>query len=267
MTVAEMTRRDARPTRRRVAVCAVALGALVLVALALPSVQREARWLWSRVMGAATVAQRLDDYGPNARARLRPHFAAAGIGYPPAEVVLIGIKDSKTLEVWAREGGSAAGTANEPGSCALIRTYPILAASGHAGPKLREGDRQVPEGVYAIESLNPNSRFHLSLRVNYPNAADRQRARADGRDNLGGDIMIHGGKASVGCLAMGDPAIEELFALVADAGSEHTEVILVPTDLRVQWPVQPPADAPAWTGELYEELRGRMSEFERPSTE
>ena len=71
-----------------------------------------------------------------------------------------------------------------------LARYPIRAASGALGPKLREGDRQVPEGVYDIESLNPNSRFHVALRVGYPNAFDRQMAGREGRTALGGDIMI-----------------------------------------------------------------------------
>src|SRR5690606_33287906 len=108
------------------------------------------------------------------------------------------------------------------GAWVAVHQYPVLAASGQAGPKLREGDRQVPEGFYAIESLHPNSRFHLALRVNYPNQSDRQRAAEDGRTNLGGDIMIHGSNASVGCLAMGDPAAEDLFVLVADVGIQNT---------------------------------------------
>jgi murein L,D-transpeptidase YafK len=62
----------------------------------------------------------------------------------------------------------------------LIHRYPLLAASGVAGPKLRQGDKQVPEGVYGISFLNPNSRYDVSLRVNYPNAFDRQMAAKDG---------------------------------------------------------------------------------------
>ena len=69
--------------------------------------------------------------------------------------------------------------------------YPILAASGVLGPKLREGDKQVPEGIYGAEALNPNSKFHLSIRLNYPNTFDRRMAQSDGRTQLGGDIMIH----------------------------------------------------------------------------
>ncbi len=191
----------------------------------------------------ATVEQRLAQYGAAARARLAPHFAAAGVNYPPHEVALIGVKDRRVLELWARDGARA---------FTRVRSYPMLAASGGPGPKLREGDRQVPEGLYAIESLHPNSRFHLALRVDYPNAFDRARARADGRTELGGDIMIHGSDVSVGCLAMGDTAIEELFTLAADSGPEHVRIILTPVDLPVD---APPDDAlPGWTAELYAEI-------------
>jgi murein L,D-transpeptidase YafK len=96
------------------------------------------------------------------------------------------------------------------------------------GPKLREGDRQVPEGVYRIASLNPNSRFHLSMEVNYPNDFDRAMAAKDGRVNLGGQIFIHGGTASIGCLAMGDAVIERLFVLVARVGRENVRVVIAP---------------------------------------
>ena len=79
----------------------------------------------------------------------------------------------------------------------------------------------MPEGVYAIEAFNSNSRFHLSLKLDYPNAVDRQQAALEGRDQLGGDIFLHGKDVSVGCLAMGDAAIEELFVLVARTGIER----------------------------------------------
>lgn len=93
----------------------------------------------------------------------------------------------------------------------FLFAYHILAASGTVGPKLREGDEQVPEGIYSISGLNPNSQFHLSLRVDYPNTNDRQQAQLESRTNLGQDIMIHGRAASIGCLALGDEAAEDLF--------------------------------------------------------
>lgn len=204
----------------------------------------------------ATLAERLAGHGPAARARLAPHFEHAGVDYPPRELTLIGLKEEKELEVWARQAKQDAWT--------FIRRYPILAASGGPGPKLREGDLQVPEGVYGIELLNPNSRFHLSLRINYPNTADRARAREEKRSNLGGDIMIHGRAVSIGCLAMGDEAIEELFVLAADTGLARIQVLLCPADLRSQPGYPVPAGAPSWTAEVYATLRERLVAYPLP---
>jgi len=246
--------RKSREGRRRLA---VAFGVLVLVAItvvAIPSVRRHVRWMWRHAMGGATVAERLEQVGPAARGRLEPHFAKAGVAYPPAGLALIGLKEARQLEVWARDG---------EGSYCHVLSYPILAASGGPGPKLREGDRQVPEGLYRVESLNPNSRYHLALRLNYPNADDRRRAAADGRTDLGGDIMIHGDSVSVGCLAMGDTAAEDLFVLVADAGLDRTEVILLPIDYRTGplWQVANRPGLPRWTRELYGDIGTRLDKI------
>jgi len=175
-----------------------------------------------KVRGKKTVDERLEQYGAAADARLAPHFDKAGVAYPPAEIVLVAYKHEKVLDLYA---------AGEGGKLAWIRRYPIKAASGKTGPKLREGDYQVPEGLYRIELLNPNSSYHLSLRVNYPNAFDRKKGAADGRENLGSDIMIHGKALSAGCLAMGDPAAEELFVLAARSGHENIEVVIAPWDM------------------------------------
>ena len=112
------------------------------------------------------------------------------------------------------------------------RIYEMTGFSGRLGPKLRESDGQIPEGVYGIEYLNPNSAFHLSFKVSYPNAFDREMAGKDGRTDLGGDIMIHGGSATVGCIPIGDDAIEEVFFFVARAGTENTTVVIAPYDMR-----------------------------------
>ncbi|MBN7136981.1 hypothetical protein A7A76_19765 [Lysobacter enzymogenes] len=102
----------------------------------------------------------------------------------------------------------------------LIRTYPILLGDAPAGHKRQQGDERTPEGDYRISGRNPNSRFHLSLRVSYPNAADRRQAQARGVDP-GGDIMIHGGTPrgyardwTDGCIALTDSQIEEVWSLV-----------------------------------------------------
>jgi hypothetical protein len=221
--------------------------ALPLLAMAIPSFAAD-----------ATVAERLQQYGPAARARLAPPFRNAGIAYPPTQLAFVGLKQENILELYARAGTNG---------FQWIRSYPILAASGGPGPKLRQGDRQVPEGLYEIESLNPNSRFHLSLRVNYPNAFDREHARREGRDNPGGDIMIHGNAVSIGCLAMGDEAAEDLFVLAADTGLKNISVVLAPVDFRDAKAVIDTAKQPAWTKELYETIRARLKDFpkgERP---
>lgn len=102
----------------------------------------------------------------------------------------------------------------------VIRTYPILLGDAPSGHKRQQGDERTPEGDYRISGRNPNSRFHLSLRVSYPNDADRKQARARGVDP-GGDIMIHGGTPAGyrrdwtdGCIALTNPQIEEVWSLV-----------------------------------------------------
>jgi len=112
------------------------------------------------------------------------------------------------------------------------RIYPMTAFSGSLGPKLREGDGQIPEGIYGIEYLNPNSSYYLSLKVTYPNASDRARAKADGRTNLGGDIMIHGKAVTIGCVPVGDDAIEDIFYLASAVGMKNVSVVIAPYDMR-----------------------------------
>jgi hypothetical protein len=204
--------------------------------------------------GGYTVAQRLEQFGPGVEERLKPSFEGAGVRYPPAELAFVAFKDSKVLELYAKD-------AEQPWR--FIKAYPVLAASGKLGPKLVEGDRQVPEGIYQVESLNPNSRFHLSLRLSYPNELDCRMASAEGRTNLGGDIMIHGSAVSVGCLAMGDAAAEDLFVLSGLVGQEHVKVIIGPTDFRSG--AVNPVGEPRWVQGLYETIREEMRPFQKGS--
>lgn len=201
-----------------------------------------------------SIADRVAQYGPSARARLAPHFAAAGVPYPPERFVLLGFKRERELHLLAAGPGRP---------LAFVRAYPILGASGELGPKLRRGDLQVPEGVYRIDYLNPNSVAHLSLGLSYPNPYDRARAAEDGRTELGSAIMIHGGVASEGCLAIGDRQAEELFVLAADAGWQDALVVLSPVDLRRNRPPAPPRATP-WVGDLYARLRTELAPLPGP---
>ncbi|HEX6083702.1 MAG TPA: L,D-transpeptidase family protein [Thermoanaerobaculia bacterium] len=197
-----------------------------------------------------TVADVVATYGPAAHARLAPHFRRAGVAYPPKEIAILVLKKERRVAIWVR------GTDR----WRFLRNYPILAASGHAGPKLREGDRQVPEGVYRIAHLNPNSSYHLSMKVSYPNAFDRRMGKRDGRTRLGGDIFIHGKNVSIGCVALGDPAIEELFTMVAQTGHGNVRVVIAPNDLRVAGPVLHD-EAPPWVRDLYRTVANALAAF------
>lgn len=214
------------------------------------------RGLWYPLLlqltSARTVADVVARYGPAAHKRLGPYFKRAGVAWPPKQIALLVFKREKRLSLWARPA------ANAPWR--FIRHYPVLAASGHAGPKLRQGDYQVPEGVYRIEHMNPNSSYHLSMKVSYPNDLDRRMAARDARTRLGGDIFIHGDQVSIGCVAMGDPAIEELFTLVAETGHQRVKVIIAPNDLRASGAVIH-EDAPTWVGQLYRIVAAALVEF------
>ena len=234
---------------------------LVLAACAIPFRNQIVRFVRNPELPMApkkTVDDRLKEFGPAAREKLAADFSRIGVPYPPKRIVLVGLKDEDRLEVWVSDGTA---------KLKHLKTYPILAASGVLGPKLREGDHQVPEGFYAIESLNPNSAYHLALRVNYPNAFDLEKARIDGRKNPGSDIMIHGSSVSVGCLAMGDPAIEELFVLAADTGIENIRLILAPVDFRTRDVAASSTSLPVWTGELYGKIRAELLALGSPASE
>lgn len=161
-------------------------------------------------------------------------FQARGID-EPAELFFRVFKREQLLEVWARDASES--------TYVLVNTYPVCGMSGELGPKRAQGDEQVPEGFYSIDLFNPVSNFHLSLRVDYPNAVDRAR-RA--RRSLGGDIFIHGGCATIGCVPVTDRWIEELYVMavhVRDAGQERIPVHLFPTRLD--------EDGMAWLRETY----------------
>lgn len=217
---------------------------LCLVSLALFYQYGRSAWvpMYQQMTDKKTIDEVIAIYGTPARDRLRPYLESAGLADPPARITLLTIKDTKRLELWAEL---------EP-KPKLIRSYPILAASGTAGPKLREGDRQVPEGLYAIEGLNPNSAYHLSMKLDYPNAFDRKHALAEGREQPGTNIFIHGKAVSIGCLAIGDPAIEDLFILATDVGIDKITVAIAPTDPRIR-PLSTSVK-PAWVADLYQQI-------------
>jgi len=169
----------------------------------------------------------------------------------PSKVTLIALKDEKKLEVWGFKEGI----------WRYIHTYDFTAFSGTLGPKLKEGDRQIPEGLYAIEYLNPNSSYHLSMKLNYPNAFDKSMAQAEKRVNLGSDIMIHGKDKTIGCIPIGDPNIEELYLLVEKVGIKNVQVIVSPVDFRTRKVELNQASEHKWIETLYKDISLSLKPF------
>lgn len=132
-------------------------------------------------------------------------FKNAGVAWPPEQLYVRAFKHERELEVWAGP---------KKGPLVKVKTYPFCAASGELGPKRQQGDLQVPEGFYVIDLFNPRSNYHLSMRVSYPNAADRFHT-PKGVDP-GGAIFVHGDCVSIGCIAIQDEPIEELYLMVLD---------------------------------------------------
>ena len=136
-----------------------------------------------------------------------------------AAPVLIRIyKEESTLEVWKQDRN---------GKFALLNSYPICKFSGNLGPKLMQGDYQAPEGFYDITpgQMNPNSSQYLAFNTGFPNAFDRSLGRT------GSFLMVHGGCQSVGCYAMTDYAMEEIYGLVDEAfkgGQEKVQLQAFP---------------------------------------
>lgn len=194
-------------------------------------------------------SRRLEDV----KARLLPALAQelTVCGLTAGDRVFIRIfKESYELELWMNPAR---------GDWKRFRTYPIACLSGVLGPKQREGDMQAPEGFYSVRStqLNPASSYHLAFNIGYPNTFDRHHQRT------GSHIMVHGDEASVGCYAMTDPVIEEIYLLVSSAlekGQQEVPVHCFPfrfTDARMQQASEGP-----WFS-YWENLREGFEAFEK----
>ena len=149
---------------------------------------------------------------------LMKQFQNKNLTWPPTSIYVRSFKYDRQLEVWVKD--------DSLNKFRLFKTYKICMQSGTMGPKRMEGDYQVPEGFYHINEFNPNSNYHLSLGINYPNASDRILS-----DSLkpGGSIFIHGNCVSTGCIAITDEPIEELYVLESkNKGQEFIPVHIFP---------------------------------------
>ena len=132
-------------------------------------------------------------------------------------VLFVAYKAENRLDIYAKKPEAA--------RYSKLTSWRICHASGKPGPKRKQGDKQVPEGFYQIDRFNPVSNAaHMSLGINYPNAADRRKSRAA---NLGGDIFIHGHCFSIGCLAITDDKIREIYLYAVYARNSGQKIIPV----------------------------------------
>jgi murein L,D-transpeptidase YafK len=150
-------------------------------------------------------------------------FPAKNIPYANFDLFLRAFKQEKVVEVWVKEKSKQKFT--------LLHTYTFCSTSGVPGPKRKEGDLQIPEGVYHINHFNPQSNFHLSLGINYPNTSDKI---LSDKQQPGSAIYIHGNCVTVGCIPITDDKIKELYILSVEArngGQEKIPVHIFPARL------------------------------------
>lgn len=196
------------------------VGALMIVSSESRAKELRAKFLSSRLRSAVAVAAVIvaagflgacqDSEGLGSARAYRP-IPAATVALMQQKgmtkhspILLRAFKKEAELEIWKMKSD---------GEYALLKTYPMCRWSGQLGPKRREGDRQVPEGFYAItpSQMNPNSNYYLSFNVGYPNAYDRAHG------GTGSLIMVHGACSSAGCFSMTDEQIAEIYAIAREA--------------------------------------------------
>jgi murein L,D-transpeptidase YafK len=202
----------------------------------------------NKIKGSETVESVIEKIHNQAAERLKNELLAAGFENEfPDELIFVGLKKERIFQVYAK---------NSEGT-KLIKEYPFTAFSGELGPKLKEGDKQIPEGIYHIEYLNPNSSYYLSMKVSYPNEFDISKSEFSNVKDLGTNIFIHGKSSSIGCIAIGDEAIEEVFLLTHHAINKGIKVIISPQDFR-QDESYPNIKSIDWEAELYDQIKTEL---------
>jgi murein L,D-transpeptidase YafK len=159
---------------------------------------------------------RVEEAYKEKEAVVKTYFKEAGISYNNFELFIRAFKKERILEVWARSTGTE--------KFSMLTSYEFCASSGELGPKRKEGDYQIPEGFYVINHFNPQSNFHLSLGINYPNASDKL---LSDQKHPGGAIYIHGNCVTVGCIPITDDKIKELYIMAVEAKSDGQKNIPV----------------------------------------
>jgi hypothetical protein len=197
-----------------------------------------------------TVKQAIKKYGPDAKKRLLPCFEQANVPYPPDHLSLVCFKSEGMILVFARDSNN---------KMKQIRSYSIVSNSGVSGPKLKEGDLQIPEGFYKITGLDAMT--HLAMWVNYPNSFDKIHAQTEHRANTGGYIQIHAGVYSTGCIVISNDDMAELFCVAHDVGYHNVDLLVAPCNLLAREPSIDFKKQPDWLPELYKQIKVALRHF------
>lgn len=230
-------------------VYAVCCGICILL-LAVVTPEFYWRYLYNKTIGRFfrhSVESRLQSFGRAAEKRLQ-------LRRELTQLVIIALKSEKRLELWGIDPAQKR---------FFIAAHPILAASGQTGPKLQEGDLQVPEGFYNIESFHPNSHFYLALKIAYPSPEDITAAISEKRDpnQLGSHIMLHGEGGSAGCISVENQLMEDIFYLGAAVGADNIKLLILPWDFRT---TPPPSTSHPWLAKRYQRLAEEMKYYKKP---
>ena len=189
------------------------------------------------------------------QADTRAAFDEAGVAYPPKSLTFIVFKKERQVQVYAPEAD---------GDQQYIRTYPVEDVAGHLGPKLRQGDMQVPEGIYAFTDIGPTGQFHRAMHIDYPNAYDKAHG------STGGGIVFHGHTVSLGCVAVSDASVDDLYALASAVGKNNVKIIIAPEDFRkyflYRWWDLTPEGTPVWVEDLYDNIEEALGDYPPPRT-
>jgi murein L,D-transpeptidase YafK len=163
-------------------------------------------------LGYSRVKQAFDEKWPELRARLQ----SMDIHPDSFDLFIRGFKFEEDVEIWVKHQDSSV--------YQHMLSYKFCSNVGALGPKRKQGDLQIPEGLYTLSKFNPESNFHLPLKINYPNLSDSLMGYSP---QLGGLIFIHGGCSTIGCIPITDNKIKELYVLAVKARQNGQEAIPV----------------------------------------
>ena len=154
---------------------------------------------------------------------VKKYFSDKNLNYSGFQIFIRAFKKEQKLEVWVKEKGKETFT--------LLNAYDFCSTTGVLGPKRKEGDAQIPEGVYEINHFNPLSNYFLSLGVSYPNSSDKI---LSDKQHPGGSIYIHGNCVTIGCIPITDDKIKEVYVLAVEAknsGQQKIPIHIFPSRL------------------------------------